>query len=350
MARSKPSRKKSPPLLAAVPASGADDSARVRIAEGLLEGLSADEVVAKMVLGGMPGATARYEVDRALKSPYYKAAAQVRGRIAKRDWTLGIYAKHAEMADDRVVPVVDRIAPERFFRDFYCANRPVILTGLVDDWPARTKWSIDWIEGQLGDREIGVQWDREANDNYESQSPDHKRRMRLADVIARMRAGASNDFYITANNSDLNKTVLAPLWDDIGAIPGILEKKEERDGFFWMGPKGTITPFHHDLTNNLLMQCVGRKKVKLVAPYYTPLMKNRLHCYSQWRGDELPEGPAGEGRPAVIECTIGPGDVLFLPVGWWHHVEGLDITIGMSFINFVWPNDFYSDYRSYDAV
>lgn len=350
MARSKPNRKKSPPLLAAVPAGGADDTTRVRIAEALLDGLTAEQVVAKMVLGGMPGAAARYEVERAQKSPYLKAASQLKGRIAKRDWTLSIYAKHAAMAGGVDVPVVDRIAPDRFFRDFYCANRPVILTGLTDDWPALSKWSLDWIEATLGSRDVSVQWDREANDNYESQSPDHRRTMRLADVIARMRAGASNDFYITANNSDLNKQALAPLWDDVGALPGILAKKEERDGFFWMGPKGTITPFHHDLTNNLLLQIAGRKRVKLVPPYLTPRMRNRLHCYSEWSGDDLPQGPGDGERPAVVECEIGPGDILFLPVGWWHHVEGLDITIGMSFINFVWPNDFYSDYRSYDAV
>ena len=47
---------------------------------------------------------------------------------------------------------------------------------------------------------------------------------------------------------------------------------------------------------------------------------------------------------------IGPGEALFLPVGWWHHVDGLDQTIGMSFTRFARDNDFYSSYRTYGPL
>lgn len=32
-------------------------------------------------------------------------------------------------------------------------------------------------------------------------------------------------------------------------------------------------------------------------------------------------------HPRVMDCMIGPGDLLFLPVGWWHDVKGLDLSI-----------------------
>src|SRR3546814_4026553 len=101
----------------------------------------------------------------------------------------------------------------------------------------------------------------------------------------------------------------------------ILKRGGAREGFLWIGPRGTITPWHHDLTNNLLVQFVGRKRVRLVASHDTPLMRNHRHCYSLWGTDDLPPGAATAGKPPVLECTIGPGDALFLPVGWWHHVE-----------------------------
>ncbi len=41
-----------------------------------------------------------------------------------------------------------------------------------------------------------------------------------------------------------------------------------------------------------------------------------------------------------MECVIGPGEAIFLPIGWWHHVEALDISISMSFTNFRGDNDF----------
>ena len=55
--------------------------------------------------------------------------------------------------------------------------------------------------------------------------------------------------------------------------------------------------------------------------------------------------PASE-RPRALSVDIGPGEILFIPVGWWHHVRGLSLTAGMSFTNFVWPNDFTSFYQT----
>ena len=52
----------------------------------------------------------------------------------------------------------------------------------------------------------------------------------------------------------------------------------------------------------------------------------------------------------ITDVEIGPGDLLFLPVGWWHHVLGLEISITMTFTNFVFDNDFYSFYRTYQDI
>ena len=90
--------------------------------------------------------------------------------------------------------------------------------------------------------------------------------MKFSDFIAKTRsAGRTNDFYLTANNNSRNKQVLAGLWQDIVQIPEYLTANDPLSGFLWIGPAGTITPFHHDLTNNFMAQVVGRKRV-LVVP------------------------------------------------------------------------------------
>ena len=35
-------------------------------------------------------------------------------------------------------------------------------------------------------------------------------------------------------------------------------------------------------------------------------------------------------RATAYECVIGPGDALFIPPDWWHHVRGLEKSITMS--------------------
>lgn len=326
-----------------------NDALRREIAEMLLLGTPASEITATIAARGLAPRIVEGEVLRASKSPYLLGADRLKARLVKREWLL---ANTAKLTTVDTIPRHHQLAAEAFFADFYAANRPVLVTGLVDHWPARAAWSFDGLDRRLGQVEIDVQSNRDSNPDYESQSDRHGALDRLSNVIKRiLEAGPSNDFYVTANNSGHNKVALAALWDDIGAIPGWLAPRELRDGFFWMGPAGTITPWHHDLTNNIMVQLVGSKRVKLVAAAETPRMRNTRHCFSAWDGPDLPTGPGDAERPPVLEVTLEPGDVLFLPVGWWHHVEGLTPTIGMSFINFARSdNDFYSHYSSYGLV
>ncbi len=52
----------------------------------------------------------------------------------------------------------------------------------------------------------------------------------------------------------------------------------------------------------------------------------------------------------MIDCEIGPGDLLFLPVGFWHDVKGLSISMTVTFTNFVFSNDFSSNYTTFETL
>ena len=126
-----------------------------------------------------------------------------------------------------------------------------------------------------------------------------------------------------------------------------------RDSAFFpwnTGPRGTLTPWHHDLTNNLLVQVLGEKCVRMSPPWAWAQMRNSTHCFSDWDNEPLPAGPGDATRPPVIECVIGPGEAIFLPVGWWHQVEALSLSASVSFTNFARANAHVEDYRSYGAL
>lgn len=322
------------------------------IAENLLLGASASDIASRLVQRGCPLPTALAEIQRASDSPYLKGAEVLRQRLAKRDWILASYSRLTKTSGEPdAIAYVRNLPGDVFFRDFYAANRPVLIDGLVDKWPALDRWSLDYFEQKLGDAVVEIQNGRNSNRNYEIESPKLKQQMGFRQILRMLRDGnETNDFYVTANNGGHNRQALAPLWDDIGQIEGYLDRGSTQDGFFWMGPKGTVTPFHHDLTNNLLLQVRGRKRVTLAPSWDTPLMRNFVHCYSGWESPEniaaLPEAE----RPTLIRCTIEPGQALFIPVGWWHHVIGLEMTIGLSFTNFIRDNDFISGYSSYGQL
>ena len=126
-------------------------------------------------------------------------------------------------------------------------------------------------------------------------------------------------------------------------FPEYLDGRDPPGGFFWMGPAGTITPFHHDLTNNFMAQVIGRKRLKIAPSWDMPLMRNHLHVFSQVDGRVTPPRPSPTfDEPQILECILNPGEILFLPIGCLHYVEGLDISVTVSFTNFVFDNDFSS--------
>lgn len=94
-----------------------------------------------------------------------------------------------------------------------------------------------------------------------------------------------------------------------------------------------------------MIQIAGRKRVRLIAPCDIPRLYNQRHCFTPIDGRDIDvqRFPMMANVP-VIDCVLEPGEILFLPVGWWHFVEALDITITISTTHFRWDNDFYSDY------
>lgn len=324
---------------------------RSLIAAGLAEGEDDTALLARLTAAGVSEAAARYEIGRLAKDPFAAALRSLAARHAKQGWYLANQARLAlEQPGALDLATVDAIEPERFYRDFYAANRPVKLTGLIDHWPALTRWTLDHFAAIAGDRVVEAQVSRDSAADYELAKDNHRRQVRFADLVEWLRPDeASNDIYLTAYNSGTNAVALAPLWKDIGAI-SILERRGDSDGFFWLGPRGTLTPWHHDLTNNLLVQVLGEKRVRMAPPWAWARMRNSTHCFSAWDNEPLPAGPGDATRPPVLECTIGPGEAIFLPVGWWHQVEALSLSASVSFTNFARANAHVEDYRSWGAI
>jgi ribosomal protein L16 Arg81 hydroxylase len=44
---------------------------------------------------------------------------------------------------------------------------------------------------------------------------------------------------------------------------------------------------------------------------------------------DLEEFPAFS-QATRFECELGPGDALYIPPGWWHHVRSLSVSFSVS--------------------
>ena len=252
-----------------------DDEWRRWLTENLLLGATPQGLVEVLTANGFSPHVAAQEIYAAQISPYFRASELLHNRMRKREWILSCYRKlNRLLPSSGEVERRHRLSREDFLREYYSTNRPVIITGMMDDWPAMQKWSLDYFEEKLGDREVEAQMNRESGANYEINSDRYSRRIRFGEYVRMVRqAGQTNDFYLTANNNSRNQEVLAELWDDIIEFPEYLKPNMPGYRFFWFGPPGTITPFHHDLTNNFMAQVIGRKLLKIAPSWDMPLMR-----------------------------------------------------------------------------
>jgi ribosomal protein L16 Arg81 hydroxylase len=184
---------------------------------------------------------------------------------------------------------------------------------------------------------------RDSDPHYEINCEAHKTQMSLEQYVQMVAsAGETNDFYMVANNRSNGTGALRELMGEIPSFDGLLDARNTNDKlFFWFGPAGTNTPLHHDTMNILLAQALGRKKVTLIPSFETHLVYNHIGVYSEvdCEAPDLERYPLF-GKATKYETILEPGEVLFIPVGWWHQVRSLDVSISVSFTNFVVPNSY----------
>lgn len=191
---------------------------------------------------------------------------------------------------------------------------------------------------------IEVTADRESDPDYDMRHRDHARRTTMAAFVDRvLAAGETNDFYLVANNKAMERRGMEKLLARIVVDDTWFDPARVRKGgaSLWLGPKGTVTPLHHDTTNILFHQIHGRKRFLLVPPDAAPAHEGARGFYAQDDPEALTPARrrAWKGVP-ITSVVLSPGEALFLPVGWWHHVRSLDVSISLSLMCFRRLNSF----------
>jgi|1186.fasta_scaffold52162_2 hypothetical protein len=259
---------------------------------------------------------------------------------------------------ERKTRVIDGIDPGQIpFAELLESQQPAILKGVATDWEIARRGAqsaaaaIDYIAsfdggrpvvGYTGAPEIGGRFFYNADVtglNFEA------RRVPLTEFLRGIEAHLNDNdppsFYIGSTDLDQFLPGLAqanrlPLNDPMfeGNPPTVS---------IWIGNR-TIATAHFDISNNIACSLVGRRRFTLFPPdqianlypgpfHLTP--GGQVVSLVDFRAPDLERYPRfREAVAAAQVAELEPGDALFYPAMWWHHVEALDAFNAM--INYWW--------------
>ena len=128
--------------------------------------------------------------------------------------------------------------------------------------------------------------------------------------------------------------------------------------YVWIGQSGTVTPLHHDHYQNFFHQLWGKKEFLLIPPsshrdlcLYPSLhpahRSSQLwdrHLWDRHRGpDHVDAEGVRYGVLPALEAVLGPGDVLYIPPLWFHHVTTITHSLGINVWSDWAPTQWYNE-------
>jgi|GEM_PF-2860126 hypothetical protein len=241
-------------------------------------------------------------------------------------------------ANYRQIEVCSQLDASRFKFSFFDQYPVVVKRGL--NWPALDKWSLDYFYRTLPDSPVNL-FRIDTQNNY-AKSPVEGIALKQAIKCIEENDSLRYRYYIIRQSIPASFPCLL---DDIGFPVWHSLPSEQYDINLWVGEPGNKTLIHSDAIQNFLVQIHGEKEV-ILFPKNNGFVKPR----SPFTGGRFNFSQVGhlDEESAVVSSmkntpsyeayryVLGPGEVLYIPPGWWHQVSIESMSIS---VNYFWVED-----------
>ncbi|PKA64034.1 F-box protein [Apostasia shenzhenica] len=220
------------------------------------------------------------------------------------------------------------LSVEEFVNFFEEINKPVLLEGCLDHWPAMENWSKEGLIRICKDVKFSVGPLEMTVEKY----------FAYAAIVKEERPLYLFDPRFAEKIPELSSNYEVPVYfrEDLFSVLG-----KERPDYRWIiiGPAGSGSSFHVDPNSTSAWNAVikGSKKWVMFPPEVVPpgvhpspdgaevaspvsIMEWFMNFYGACRN--------WKKRP--IECVCKAGEVVFVPHGWWHLVINLEDSIAIT--------------------
>ncbi|MEO5966877.1 MAG: cupin-like domain-containing protein [Ferruginibacter sp.] len=227
---------------------------------------------------------------------------------------------------------VEYISPADFKAKYYNKKIPVVITGMAKKWEAFDKWTWEYFKNIVGNEEVGV-YNNVKSDSYTPINTADEY-MKFGEYLERAQAGPLDLriflFNIFQHAPQLTKDFI---WPD-EYISGFIKKFP----MLFVGGQGAVTHIHFDIDMSHILhtQFTGKKRVLLFPfeeqhklyrkPWEVLSLANFENYNTNFDYEKFPATKMAKGYELILER----GDTLFMPAGYWHHMEYIEAGYSMS--------------------
>ena len=229
------------------------------------------------------------------------------------------------------IPRIENPSKAVFDEEVVPAGRPVIFTGAMNGWAACGRWTPSYFERACGARAVPVEYYPRGNRCGEWSFL----HMPLRRYLALSDSDVHRHYYLAEIPI---AQVLPELMHEVER-PTVVDRRRIRKEVVFIGRNTFTTLHYHRGTQALLGQVVGRKHVVLFPPQDTPYLypERWYSLFTNFSRIDL-EGDAEQtaqryslfSKAKPLECTLEPGEMLFIPVQWWHAARGEELSVSLT--------------------
>ena len=250
------------------------------------------------------------------------------------------------------IPERSGVTREIFETEILPGGQPVVFRGLVRDWPV-TQAAL-----QSSDKLFDYlrRFDRGASVSTMFAPPSAKGRFFYNDDVSgfNFQSGTAKIegalSFLTKHRDDPEASALAVQSVPVrGHLPGFQEDNRmplldpSVEARIWLGNR-VIVAAHHDPSDNIACCIAGRRRFTLFPPdqvanlYVGPFELTPAGATISMVDFDNPDFERyprfAQALEAAVVADLEPGDALFIPYQWWHHVRSIE-AVNM-LVNFWW--------------
>lgn len=224
---------------------------------------------------------------------------------------------------------VENISKNDFIKKYFKPQKPLVIENAINDWPAFTKWSLNYMKEVAGHKTVPLYDDRPVN--YKDGFNEPHATMKMSNYIDLLK------------NEPTKYRIF--LWNILKEVPELQDDFKYPDfglklmkglPMLFFGGRDSYTFMHYDidLANIFHFHFEGMKQCILFSQTQNKYLYKIPHSLIT-REDIDFANPDFNQWPALKKAngfvtTLRHGNVLYMPEGYWHYMRYLTPGFSMS--------------------